>query len=61
VKPTGVIRSGGIPDPNECRGPSDVGKVHYNETDDIWYECVYDKRRDVVTWAIVPSTDSPVD
>lgn len=42
------------PDPKECKGPDDVGKVAYDAERDIWYECVYDKRKKVYTWVIVP-------
>ncbi len=45
------------PDPEECREPADVGKLHHDGDQDIWYECFFDKRKGVYTWAIVPSTE----
>ena len=46
-----------VPDPNACRGKEDVGRLEHDEENDIWYECSYDSRRDVFTWAIVPPID----
>ena len=47
-----------FPDPNACQRLEDVGDLVYDETQDIWYECEYDKRRKVFTWVITPSVDS---
>lgn len=52
--PTRFSRSSGPPEPDTCRSAADVGALHHNDRDDIWYECVRDKRRQVVTWVIVP-------
>ncbi|HSL14656.1 MAG TPA: hypothetical protein VK962_00135 [Actinomycetota bacterium] len=48
---------GSPPDPERCRGPADLGKLHHDEEDDIWYECVFDSRRGVYTWAILPPVE----
>ena len=45
------------PDPDSCRGPGDVGRLEHDEENDIWYECSYDSRNDIYTWAIVPAVD----
>jgi hypothetical protein len=45
------------PDPNDCRGPDDVGRLQHDEHEDIWYECSYDPRRDVFVWVIVPPVE----
>jgi len=45
------------PDPDECRGPTDVGEIHHDEEQDIWYECVFDQRKAVYTWTILPPGD----
>ena len=43
------------PDPDGCTGMNDVGSLHHNLAGDVWYECVFDSRRTVVTWAIIPA------
>lgn len=43
-----------VPDPSECRGPDDVGKLIHDEEGDLWYECMDDTRRKVYTWVIIP-------
>lgn len=48
---------GSTPDQTECRGSADVGKIHHDEDADVWYECVFDPRRQVYTWAIVPRVE----
>ena len=48
---------GSAPNPGECRSHADVGKIHHDEAEDIWYECVFDPRRRVYTWTIVPPVD----
>lgn len=45
------------PDPAECSRPEDVGKLAYDGEVDIWYECVRDRRRDVITWVIIPPVE----
>ena len=45
------------PDPRDCVQPSDIGKLHHDPVDDIWYECIFDSRRSEYTWAIVPPAD----
>lgn len=42
------------PDPKECKEPHDVGKITYDPDNDIWYECMYDKRKNAYTWVITP-------
>jgi hypothetical protein len=58
VGPSSLGRSGGFgasePDPVDCRGPSDVGKIHHDDERDIWYECVFDEHKPVYTWTILP-------
>lgn len=57
----GLIGSGRMEgassDPDGCRGPTDIGKIHHSEEQDIWYECVYDQRKGVYTWTTVPPSD----
>jgi hypothetical protein len=48
---------GSIPDPDECREPADVGKIYHDAAQDIWYECVFDRRKQVYTWTILPPGD----
>jgi hypothetical protein len=57
--PAGAARrvTGREPDPQECSGPKDAGKIHHDEEHDIWYECVLDRRRGAYTWAIVPPVE----
>src|SRR2546422_7668414 len=43
-----------LPNPDDCRGAADVGKLHHDQERDIWYECVFDQRKNVYTWAILP-------
>ncbi len=45
---------GAAPDPDECRGPADVRKIHHDGEQHIWFECVFEPRRGVYTWTIVP-------
>jgi hypothetical protein len=40
-----------------CRTLDDVGSLHLNRSGRVWYECVFDARRDLITWAILPPTD----
>lgn len=49
---------GSGPDPIECRGGADVGKIHHDEEQDFWYECMFDPRRQVYTWTIVPPVEA---
>lgn len=42
------------PDPALCSKVGDVGQLFYDDETDVWYECVHDDRRDVVTWSILP-------
>src|SRR2546430_358281 len=49
--------TGSPPNPTKCAGPEDVGKLHHDEELYVWYECVFDRRRSVFTWAIVPPAD----
>ena len=44
--------------PDECRGPTDVGKMYHDEERDVWYECVFDQRKAVYTWTILPPGES---
>lgn len=53
----GGLVEGSGPDPDECRGPTDVGKMYHDEEQDIWYECVFDQRKAVYTWTILPPGD----
>jgi len=45
------------PSPDQCQGPEDVGKLFHDEGADIWYECIFDKRKHVFTWTILPPED----
>lgn len=31
--------------------------MHHDEDTDIWYECVWDRRTEVFTWAALPPND----
>jgi len=46
-----------LPSPAACRGEDDVGKLHRDDESGIWYECVFDERRDVYTWTALPPDD----
>jgi len=46
-----------LPAPDDCRGAVDVGKLHHDEEPDIWYECVFDQRKNVSRWTILPPGD----
>ena len=37
------------PRPEECQGPEDVGKLFHDKERDVWYECVFDRRKQVFT------------
>lgn len=52
-----MTESNGPPDPATCAARDDVGRLHHNRSQDIWYECIFDSRRDIVTWAIIPVPD----
>jgi hypothetical protein len=45
------------PDPDDCKQPEDLGKIFHDEENDIWYECVFDRRKKVFTWTILPPED----
>ena len=45
------------PDPADCSEQAHVGRIHHDPDEDVWYECVFDARRSVVTWAILPPED----
>jgi hypothetical protein len=47
------------PDPTRCQSSEDVGRLHHDETLDVWYECFWDTRHRVYCWAIVPPVDEP--
>jgi hypothetical protein len=47
------------PSPDECQGPEDVGKLFHDQERDIWYECIFDQRKQVFTWTILPPEDVP--
>jgi hypothetical protein len=49
--------STGPPDPADCTGPEDLGRIHHDTASDIWYECFLDRRTGDYTWAIIPSPD----
>jgi hypothetical protein len=49
-----------LPDPNYCSCQRDIGRFVHDEENDIWYECDFDKRRQVFTWVIVPPADPDV-
>ncbi len=38
-------------------GPEDVGKVVHDEERNVWYECVFDKQKQVFTWVIFRRED----
>lgn len=48
---------GSAPDPRDCQGPADIGNVHHDVEQDIWFECVFDKRMNLYTWTILPPAD----
>lgn len=48
-----------LPDADECREQSDVGKIHFDSVTSIWYECVFDQRHNLVTWTALPPDDCP--
>jgi hypothetical protein len=45
------------PAANDCRGPADLEKLHYDDETDTWYECMFDQRHDQYTWVIIPAPD----
>lgn len=45
------------PDPAECASSEHVGRLHHDDTVDIWYECFWDPHLGVYTWAIIPPAD----
>lgn len=45
------------PRPEECQEPEDVGKLFHGKERDVWYECVFDRRKQVFTWTILPPED----
>jgi hypothetical protein len=49
------------PDPTRCQCDDDVGRLYHDEALDIWYECFWDSRRGVYTWAILPPDDDVSD
>lgn len=53
----GQAAQGSAPAKDECQGPADVGTIHHDEDQDIVYECVFDPRRRIYTWTIVPPVD----
>lgn len=48
-----------VPDPGECRDAGDVGKVRHDPEQDLWYECIFEPRKRVYTWVILPPVDAP--
>jgi hypothetical protein len=47
----------GPPEARSCSRPADVGRIHHDPDNDIWYECVHDSFRDEFTWTIIPPRD----
>jgi hypothetical protein len=45
------------PSTNDCRGPADLEKLHYDDETDTWYECMLNQRHDQYTWVIIPAPD----
>lgn len=45
------------PDPDECSGPDDLHKTYFDEDLRIWYECMFDPRRQVFTWSALPTNE----
>jgi len=45
------------PEPAECTHAGDLGKMHHDSLHEIWYECVYDTRRELYTWTILPPNE----
>jgi hypothetical protein len=45
------------PSADKCRGPEDLGQLFHDKESDIWYECVFDNRKRVYTWTILPPED----
>jgi hypothetical protein len=45
------------PDPRACVQESDVGKLHHDSFDDVWYECMFDRSGREYTWVILPPAD----
>src|SRR5271166_779502 len=43
----------GPPEAAQCTGVEDVGSVHHDTVEDVWYECVLDRRRNLFTWSIL--------
>jgi hypothetical protein len=52
-----VTQSDGPPDPCQCQGEADVGRLHHDLTAGVWYECMFDARRETFTWAALPLVD----
>jgi len=49
--------SSGPPPEEDCACDADIGRVHFNHRDEVWYECMRDPRTSVTTWAILPPND----
>lgn len=47
----------GPPEPGGCKGYADLGKLYFDEDASIWYECVFEKRWRIFTWAALPPND----
>lgn len=47
-----------VPSPSECQKEAHLGRFFLDEENQILYECSFDPRRGVFTWAIVPPVDS---
>ncbi|HZJ07014.1 MAG TPA: hypothetical protein VFD59_16285 [Nocardioidaceae bacterium] len=47
----------GPPHPSDCECAEDVGKLVYDTVGDVWYQCEFDERRQMVTWVILPPVD----
>jgi uncharacterized protein YfcZ (UPF0381/DUF406 family) len=53
-----VTQGPGPPEASGCISAADVGRLHHNVDDNIWYECVFDKRRAVFTWTMLPPQET---
>lgn len=52
-----LTESDNPPDPSACRSEQDAGRLHFDRNRHIWYECLYDKRTEAYTWAIIPPVE----
>lgn len=46
--------------PTIAGDPKMSGRLFHDQERDIWYECVFDQRKQVFTWTILPPGDGSI-